>query len=64
MQVGQSLDRIGQRLLVDLGVVRPDAVAQRAVGGGGEFEIHGKLPYLPIGIERWGVAVALHIRYF
>ena len=34
MQVGQSLDRIGQGLLVDLGVVGFDAVAQGAIGGG------------------------------
>ncbi len=27
MHVGQSLDRIGQGLLVDLGVLCPDAVA-------------------------------------
>ena len=34
MQVGQALDRIGQGLLVDLGVLGPDAVADGAVGGG------------------------------
>ena len=36
MQIGEPLDRIGERLLVDLGVLRPDAVADGAVGGGGE----------------------------
>ena len=35
MQVGQPLDRIGQRLLVDLGFVGFDAIAERAVCGGG-----------------------------
>ena len=33
MDVGEPLDRIGQCLLVDLGVLRPDAVAEAAVGG-------------------------------
>ena len=36
MDIGQPLDRIGQRLLVDLGVLRPDPLPQGAVGGGGE----------------------------
>ena len=31
VQVGQPLDRIGQGLLVDLGVLGPDAVADGAV---------------------------------
>ena len=39
MQVGEPLDRIGEGLLVDLGVLRPDAVAQGAVGGGGESSL-------------------------
>ena len=36
MQVGQPLNRIGQSLVVDLGVFGPDAVADGAVGDGGE----------------------------
>ena len=36
MQVGEPLNRIGQGLLVDLGVLGADAVADGAVGGGGE----------------------------
>ena len=48
MQVGEPLDRIGQRLLVDLGVLRPNAVADRPVGGGGECELGG----LPVS-KRW-----------
>ena len=40
MQVGEPLNGIGQGLFVDLGVLRPDAVADGAVGGGGEFEVH------------------------
>ena len=32
MQVGQSLDRIGEGLLIDLGVFRADPVTDRAVG--------------------------------
>ena len=43
MQVGQSLNRIGEGLLVDLRVVSPDAVADGAVGDGGKFETHGKV---------------------
>ena len=43
MQVGEPLNRIGKRLLVDLGVLGADAVADGAVGGGGECEIHGVL---------------------
>ena len=39
MHVGEPLDRIGQGLLVDLGVLRPDAVAEGAVGGGGECQL-------------------------
>ena len=51
MDVGQPLDRIGQGLFVDLGVLRPDAVAQRAVGSGSNFEVHGETPTL-IGCGR------------
>ena len=36
MHIGEPLDGIGEGLLVDLGVLRPDAVADGAVGGGGE----------------------------
>ena len=36
MHIGEPLDRIGQGLLVDLGVLRPDTVAESAVGSGGE----------------------------
>ena len=36
MQVGEPLDGIGEGLLVDLGVLGADAVADGAVGGGGE----------------------------
>ena len=32
MEVGDALDRIGEGLLVDLGVLRPDTVADGAVG--------------------------------
>jgi hypothetical protein len=32
MQVGEALNGIGEGLLVDLGVLRPDAVADGAVG--------------------------------
>ena len=32
VQIGQALDRVGEGLLVDLGVFRPDSVADRAVG--------------------------------
>ena len=38
VEVGQSLDRIGEGLFVDLGVFGPDAVADRPVGDSGEFE--------------------------
>ena len=36
MQVGEPLDRIGEGLLIDLGVVRSDTVAQGAVGSSGK----------------------------
>jgi len=36
MHIGESLNSICQGLFVDLGVLRPDAVADGAVGGGGE----------------------------
>jgi hypothetical protein len=39
MQVGEPLNGIGQRLLVDLGVLGVDAVADGAVGGGGERQL-------------------------
>ena len=38
VQIGQALDGVGEGLLIDAGVFRPDAVADRAVGDGGEFE--------------------------
>ena len=38
VQVGQTLDRIGEGLFVDLGIFRTDAVADRAVGDSGKFE--------------------------
>ena len=38
MQVGQALDRIGEGLFIDVGIFRPDPVADRAVSDGGEFE--------------------------
>ena len=37
VQVGQSLDRIGEGLFVDLGIFAPDAVADSAVGDSGEI---------------------------
>ena len=36
MDVGEPLDRIGQRLLVDLRVLGADAVAEDAISGGGK----------------------------
>ena len=32
MEVGDALDRIGEGLLLDLGVLRPDTVADGAIG--------------------------------
>ena len=40
----EPLNGIGEGLLVDLGILGADTVADGAVSGGGEFEIHGKLP--------------------
>ena len=44
MQVGQTLDRIGEGLFIDLGVFRPDPVPDGAVGNGGKFETHDATP--------------------
>ena len=38
MQIGQSLDRIGEGLLIDGGIFRSDAVAEGSVGYGGKLE--------------------------
>ena len=46
MQVGQALDRIGEGLLIDLGVFRPDPVPDGAVGDGGKFETRDATPWL------------------
>jgi hypothetical protein len=39
VQVGQAFDRIGQSLLIDVGVFGLDAVTNSAVGNGGKFDI-------------------------
>ena len=41
MHVGQSLDRIGEGLFIDVGIFRPDPVADGAVANGGKFQGHG-----------------------
>ena len=46
VQVGQSLDCIGEGLFVDLGVSCADTVADGAVVDSGEFEIHYGTPVL------------------
>ncbi len=46
MQVGQSLDSVGKGLVVDLRVFCPQAVADGAVGYGGEFEDSCHTPIL------------------
>ena len=43
MQVGEPLDSVSERLLVDLGVLSANAVTNDAVVDGREIEIHGKL---------------------
>jgi hypothetical protein len=43
VQVGQALDSISEGLLVDLGIFRPEAVADGAVGDSCKLETHGKL---------------------
>ena len=40
MQISEALDRIGKRLFVDGWIFGFDAVAEGAVGNGGEFEIY------------------------
>ena len=40
MQVGEAFNGVGEGLLVDLGVMRPDTVADGAVGGGGKGQIN------------------------
>ena len=44
VQVGQSLDRVGEGLLIDLRIFRPDPVTDGAVGDGGEFQTHDATP--------------------
>ena len=42
MQIGEPLDGIGQCLLVEVGVLRPYALSDGAVGGGRKRElVHG-----------------------
>src|SRR5262245_61284013 len=40
VQVGQALDRVGEGLLIELGVFRPDPITDGAVGNGGKFKCH------------------------
>ena len=40
MQVCEPLNGIGEGLLIDMGVLGADAVADGPVGGGGKLEIH------------------------
>ena len=47
----EGLDRIGERLLVDLRVLRPDAVADGAVGGDGECQLVHRVT--PFETQRW-----------
>ena len=44
MQVGEALYRVGEGLIIDLGVFGSDAVAQGAVGDGGKCELNHDLP--------------------
>ena len=44
MQVGETLNGVGESLLVDLGVLSPDAIADGAVGDGGKVEGHCRTP--------------------
>ena len=58
MQVGQSLDCIGEGLFVDLRVFRPDPVTDGAVGDGGELETDDATPIVdalerPAGPPMW-----------
>ena len=41
VQVGQSLDRVGEGLFIDGRVLCPDAVADRSVGYCSDFNDHG-----------------------
>ena len=53
VQIGQTLDRIGEGLLVDLGVFGADAVADGAVGDSGKVEnFMADLPRLLTRIDR------------
>jgi hypothetical protein len=49
MQVCEPLHGIGEGLLVDLGILRPDTVADSAVVDSGEFKVHGVLRTLARG---------------
>src|SRR5262249_47763565 len=44
MQVGDALNRISESLFVDLGVFRLKPIADRAVGYGRKFDVHGYAP--------------------
>ena len=44
VQVGQPLDRVGEGLFIDLRILRPDPVADGAVGDGGELKTYTQLP--------------------
>ena len=50
VQVGQSLDRVGEGLFVDVRIFRPDPVTDGAVGDGTRtFEVRS--PFLPIALS-------------
>ena len=46
MHIREPLNRIGKGLFVDLGVLGADAVADGAIGGGGECENSWRTPYI------------------
>src|SRR5262249_55436946 len=43
-QIGQTLDRIGESLLINVGVCGPDAVTNGKIGEGSKLQIHNDTP--------------------
>jgi len=44
MEIRQAFDSVGERLLIDGGILGADSVADRAVGNGNELQVNALAP--------------------